>query len=143
MKITIAPKGGGSENCSKVNMSTPAAGLEGLKKFVIETVEAGGPNPCPPIVVGVGVGGNFEYSAFLAKKALLRDIGEHNPDPEIAKIEEELLGKINKLGVGPAGLGGNTTALGVNIEVHPRHIASFPTAVNIQCHAARHKSRTM
>ncbi len=140
IKITIAPKGGGSENMSEVKMLTPAAGIEGVKNFVIDRVIRSSSNPCPPIVVGVGIGGTFEYVAFLAKKALLRNIGERNPDPFYADVERELLEKINNLGIGPMGLGGRTTALDVFIEVHPRHIASFPAAVNINCHAARHKS---
>jgi len=140
IKITVAPKGGGSENMSAVKMMTPADGIEGVKKFVIERVIQASSNPCPPIVVGVGIGGTFEYVAFLAKKALLRDIGERNPDPFYADVERELLEKINKTGVGPMGLGGRTTALDVFIEVYPRHIASFPAAVNINCHAARHKT---
>ncbi|MDR1070281.1 MAG: fumarate hydratase [Gracilibacteraceae bacterium] len=140
LKITVAPKGGGSENMSAVAMLPPSAGLPGLKNVVIERVRQAGPNPCPPIVVGVGVGGNFEYSAILAKKALLRELGEPSPIPEMAALEAELLDDINKLGIGPAGLGGKVTALGVAIEYHPCHIASFPVAVNINCHAARHKS---
>jgi fumarate hydratase subunit alpha len=140
LKITIAPKGGGSENMSTVAMLPPSAGLEGLKKVVIDRVRQAGPNPCPPIVVGVGIGGNFEYSALLAKKALLRELGEPSPIPAMAALETELLDDINKLGIGPAGLGGRFTALGVAIEYHPCHIASFPVAVNINCHAARHKS---
>jgi fumarate hydratase subunit alpha len=140
LKITVAPKGGGSENMSTVAMLPPSAGLEGLKKVVIDKVRQAGPNPCPPIIVGVGVGGNFEYSALLAKKALLRELGDASPLPEMAALEKELLSDINKLGIGPAGLGGKVTALGVAIEYHPCHIASFPVAVNINCHAARHKS---
>jgi fumarate hydratase subunit alpha len=140
LKITVAPKGGGSENMSTVAMLPPSAGLEGLKKVVIERVRQAGPNPCPPIVVGVGIGGNFEYSALLAKKALLREIGEPSPLPDMAALEAELLNDINKLGIGPAGLGGKVTALWVAIEYHPCHIASFPVAVNINCHAARHKT---
>jgi len=139
VKITCAPKGGGSENMSRLKMLKPAEGIEGVKNLVIETVREGGGNPCPPIIVGVGIGGNFELSALLAKKALLRPLGSKNPDPEIAKLEEELLEKINKLGVGPMGYGGRITALGVHVEMMPCHIASFPVAVNIQCHAARHK----
>lgn len=140
IKITIAPKGGGSENMSEVKMGKPADGIEGVKKFVIDRVIRSSANPCPPIVVGVGIGGTFEYVAFLAKKALLRDIGQRNHDPFYADVERELLQKINNLGIGPMGLGGRITALDVFIEVHPRHIASFPMAVNINCHAARHKS---
>ncbi len=140
IKITVAPKGGGSENMSEVRMMKPADGIEGVKSFVIDRVQRSSANPCPPIVVGVGIGGTFEHVAFLAKKALLRDIGQRNPDPFYAEVEAELLEKINKLGIGPMGLGGRTTALDVFIEVHPRHIASFPVAVNINCHAARHKT---
>jgi fumarate hydratase subunit alpha len=140
IKITVAPKGGGSENMSEVKMGKPADGIEGVKNFVIDRVIRSSSNPCPPIVVGVGIGGTFEYVAFLAKKALLRDIGQRNPDPFYADVERELLEKINNLGIGPMGLGGRITALDVFIEVHPRHIASFPAAVNINCHAARHKS---
>lgn len=140
IKITVAPKGGGSENMSAVKMMTPAAGIEGVKKFAVEWVIQASSNPCPPIVVGIGIGGNFEYVAYLAKKALLRNIGERNPDPFYADVEQELQEKINKTGVGPMGLGGRITCLDVFIEVYPRHIASFPTAININCHAARHKT---
>jgi len=140
IKITVAPKGGGSENMSEVNMMKPADGIEGVKKFVIDRVLRSSSNPCPPVVVGVGIGGTFEYVAFLAKKALLRDMGERNPDPFYADVERELLEKINNLGIGPMGLGGRTTALDVFVEAYPRHIASFPVAVNINCHVARHKT---
>lgn len=140
IKITVAPKGGGSENMSEVKMMKPADGIEGVKSFVIDRVLRSSSNPCPPVVVGVGIGGTFEYVAFLAKKALLRDIGERNPDPFYADVERELLVKINNLGIGPMGLGGRITALDVFIETHPRHIASFPVAVNTNCHVARHKS---
>ncbi len=140
IKVTVAPKGGGSENMSEVKMGKPADGIEGVKSFVIDRVIRSSANPCPPVVVGVGIGGTFEYVAFLAKKALLRDIGQRNPDPFYADVERELLEKINKLGIGPMGLGGRITALDVFIEVHPRHIASFPMAVNTNCHAARHKA---
>ena len=140
VKITIAPKGGGSENMSEVKMMTPAHGAEGIKDFVVDRVSRSGGNPCPPIVVGVGIGGTFEKCAWLAKKALLRSLGSRNPDPFYAQMEEELLTRINDLGIGPQGLGGRTTALDVLIEVHPRHIASFPAAVNMQCHADRHKT---
>jgi fumarate hydratase subunit alpha len=139
LKITILPKGGGSENMSQLKMLTPSEGVEGVKRFVIETVKKAGSNPCPPIVVGVGIGGNFEYAPLLAKRALLRTLGEHNPDPKIAKLEEELLEEINKTGIGPQGLGGRVTALAVNIETHPCHITALPVAVNIECHAHRHK----
>ncbi|MDD2499013.1 MAG: fumarate hydratase, partial [Desulfitobacteriaceae bacterium] len=140
LKITVAPKGGGSENMSAIAMMAPSAGIEGVKKFIIERVRQAGPNPCPPLLLGIGIGGNFEKSAILAKRALLREIGETSPIPEVAELEKELLEKTNKLGVGPAGLGGKTTVLNVAIEYHPCHIASFPVAVNINCHAARHKS---
>jgi fumarate hydratase subunit alpha len=135
----MAAKGGGSENMSRLAMLKPADGIEGVKKFVIRTVSDAGPNPCPPITVGVGIGGTFEKVAFLAKKALLRPIGHRNPDPRYAKLEEELLEEINKLGIGPSGFGGKVTALDVKIEWYPCHIASLPVAVNIQCHASRHK----
>jgi fumarate hydratase subunit alpha len=140
IKITVAPKGGGSENMSEVKMGKPADGIEGVKNFVIDRVVRSSSNPCPPIVVGVGIGGTFEYVAYLAKKALLRDIGQRNPDPFYADVERELLERINKIGIGPMGLGGRITALDVFIETHPRHIASFPVAVNLNCHAARHKT---
>ncbi len=139
LKITVAPKGGGSENMSEVKMMKPADGIEGVKNFVIDKVKRSGGNPCPPIVVGVGLGGTFEVCALLAKKALLRPLGEHNKDPKWASVEKELLERVNKLGIGPQGLGGRTTALAVNIEAFPCHIASMPAAVNINCHAARHK----
>ena len=139
LKITIAPKGGGSENMSAVNMLKPSDGVEGVKRFVVDTVKSAGPNPCPPIIIGVGIGGTMEKAALLAKKSLLREVGEHNPNPTDAQLEEELLDLVNKTGIGPAGLGGRTTALAVNIETFPCHIASLPVAVNIQCHAARHK----
>lgn len=138
--ITVAPKGGGSENMSEVKMMKPADGIEGVKSFVIDRVLRSSSNPCPPIVVGVGIGGTFEYVAFLAKKALLRNIGQRHADPFYADVEQELLMKINDLGIGPMGLGGRITALDVFIETHPRHIASFPVAVNINCHVARHKT---
>ncbi len=139
LKITIAPKGGGSENMSRVTMLKPSDGIEGIKKFVIERVKESGANPCPPLVIGVGIGGTFEKAALIAKHALLRPIGTTNPDPELAAIENDLLEKINNLGVGPQGLGGRTTALAVHVEMHPCHIASLPLAVNINCHASRHK----
>lgn len=139
IKIKIAPKGAGSENMSRLKMLKPAEGVEGIKSFVMETVTMAGGNPCPPIVVGVGVGGSFEKSAILAKKALLRPVGSRNPDEEVAAIEAELLKAVNDSGIGPMGFGGTTTALGVHMEIHPCHIASLPVAVNIQCHADRHK----
>jgi len=140
LKITIAPKGGGSENMSAIGMLTPAAGYEGVKKFVLETVKKAGSNPCPPIIVGIGIGGNFEKSALLAKEALLRPAGQPNQTEEIANLEKDFLEAINALGIGPQGFGGRMTALAVHINMFARHIASFPVAVNIQCHAARHKS---
>ncbi len=139
LKIIVAPKGGGSENMSFVKMMKPADGIEGVKDFVIESVKKAGSNPCPPIIVGVGIGGIFEKCAQIAKKALLRTIGSKHPDPFYADLEAELLEKVNMTGVGPQGLGGTVTALAVFVEVHPCHIASFPSAVNINCHAARHK----
>jgi len=139
IKIVFAPKGGGAENMSRVTMLTPAVGIEGVKDFVVNRVKESGSNPCPPTVIGIGVGGTFERSAILAKKAILRDIGNRNSDPELAKIEEEILIRINKLGIGPMGYGGNTTSFDVFLEIEPCHIASLPVAVNIQCHAGRHK----
>ncbi|MDQ0285743.1 fumarate hydratase subunit alpha [Desulfofundulus luciae] len=139
LKIIVAPKGGGSENMSGLRMLKPAEGVEGVKKFVIEQVRAAGSNPCPPVVVGVGIGGTFEKAALLAKEALLRPLGQPHPDAEIACLERELLEAINNLGIGPQGLGGRTTALAVHVEVFPCHIASLPVAVNINCHASRHK----
>lgn len=139
LKIVVAPKGGGSENMSRVTMLTPASGVAGVKKFVVERVKEAGSYPCPPTIVGVGIGGTFEQAAILAKKSLLRPVGSSNPDPEIAALERELLEAINDLGIGPQGLGGRITSLAVHIEMMPCHIASLPVAVNIQCHAARHK----
>ncbi len=139
VRIVAVPKGGGAENMSRVDMLSPSAGLEGIKDFIVKRIEASGSNPCPPTVVGVGIGGTFERSALLAKKALVRKIGERNADPELAKVEVEVLARINKLGIGPMGYGGNTTSLDVFFEVEPCHIASLPVAVNVQCHAARHK----
>jgi len=137
-KVTFIAKGGGAENMSAIRMLTPAVGLEGIEDFVVETVEKAGPNPCPPTVVGVGVGGNFEYSAFLAKKALLRrPLGSHNTDPFYADMERRLLERINRLGIGPQGLGGRCTSLAVHVESFPCHIASMPVAVNIECHSHR------
>lgn len=140
IKITMAPKGGGSENMSEVRMMKPSDGLQGVKDFVIERVKKSGGNPCPPVILGVGIGGTFEKCAMLAKKALLRDVGDRHPNKFYADLELELLEMVNKTGVGPQGLGGTTTALDVHIEVHPCHIASLPVSVNTQCHAARHKS---
>lgn len=140
IKILAGGKGFGSENMSSIKMLTPSYGIEGVKQFVLDTVRSAGPNPCPPIVVGVGIGGTFERAAQLAKKATFRSIDTHNEDERYASLEDELLKEINKMGFGPAGLGGNTTALGVNIETAPTHIAGMPVAVNICCHAARHAS---
>ncbi len=139
LKITFAAKGAGSENMSGVAMLTPSAGLEGVMEFVVNTVKRAGGNPCPPIVVGVGIGGTMEMAAIIAKRAALREIGTPNPDPEMARVEGELLGRINDLGIGPQGLGGRTTALAVHVEIYPCHIASLPVAVNINCHAYRHQ----
>jgi fumarate hydratase subunit alpha len=139
LKIVIAPKGGGSENMSRVTMLKPSDGIEGIKNFVVERVRESGANPCPPLVIGVGIGGTFEKAALIAKKALLRPVGSTNPDPELDVLEQELLEEINNLGVGPQGLGGRTTALAVHVKMHPCHIASLPVAVNINCHASRHK----
>ncbi|MCL4234222.1 MAG: fumarate hydratase [Deltaproteobacteria bacterium] len=137
--IAMAAKGGGSENMSMCRVLPPSAGVEGVKKFVVDWVDQAGGNPCPPIIVGVGIGGNFEKCAFLANKAVFRHVGEPNPDPFYADLERELLDRVNALGVGPMGLGGTQTALAVHIETMPCHIASLPVAVNIQCHSARHK----
>jgi fumarate hydratase subunit alpha len=138
VRIAVAAKGGGSENMSEVRMLPPSAGIDGVKEFIVDRVSRSGANPCPPVIVGVGLGGTFEKCAYLSKKALLRRIGEPNPDPFYADLESDLLGRINDLGIGPAGFGGRCTALAVHIETHPCHIASLPVAVNIQCHAARH-----
>ncbi|WP_373600762.1 fumarate hydratase [Paraclostridium bifermentans] len=137
--IEFAPKGFGSENMSKLKMLKPSDGVDGIKKFIVETVKEAGPNPCPPIVVGVGIGGTVEKCAQIAKKALLRDVGIHNNDKVVKELETEILKEINNLGIGPQGLGGNTTALAVNIETFPTHIAGLPVVVNINCHASRHK----
>ncbi|HOE27451.1 MAG: fumarate hydratase [Candidatus Aureabacteria bacterium] len=138
VRITVAPKGFGSENMSFVKMCTPTAGYEGIRQFVVECVKKAGGNPCPPVVVGVGVGGTFEKAALMAKQALTRKLGEKSPRPEIAKLEGELLEEINRTGVGPQGLGGSTTALAVHVDTYPTHIAGMPVAVNICCHAYRH-----
>ena len=143
IKITAGGKGFGSENMSAIKMLTPSYGVEGVKQFILDTVFKAGPNPCPPIVVGVGIGGTFERAAQLAKKATFRPIDTKNEDERYAALEDELLTEINKMGFGPAGLGGNTTAIGVNIETSPTHIAGMPVAVNICCHAARHASTTI
>jgi len=139
LKITLLPKGAGSENMSKIAMLKPSDGIKGVKEFIIQTVKEAGPNPCPPVIVGVGIGGSFEKCAFLAKKALLRKIGEHNTDGKYARLERELIKEINNLGIGPQGFGGKITALAVNIEYFPCHIASLPVAVNLQCWVSRHK----
>jgi fumarate hydratase subunit alpha len=143
MKLTVAPKGFGSENMSRVILFAPAVGMEGVKKFIVQRVEEAGPNPCPPMVVGVGIGGTFEKAALIAKKSLVRPLGQRHSNPEIARLEEEVLEEINKLGIGPLGLGGRVTALDVHIETYPTHIASIPLAVNIQCHCDRHKEATL
>ena len=143
LKITIAPKGGGSENMSEVKMLKPSDGADGVKDFVVDRVKRSGANPCPPVIVGVGIGGTFDKCAQIAKKSLLREVGSTHPDPYYAAMEDELLERVNKLGIGPQGFGGRTTALDVFIEAHPCHIASMPAAVNMQCHAARHKSVTI
>jgi len=142
-KLTVIPKGFGGENMSRVAILTPASGLEGIKEFVLQTVEKAGANPCPPGIVGVGIGGTLEKAAILAKKSLLRPMGRRHPDQQIAILEQELLDKINKLGVGPQGLGGYVTALDVHIETYPTHIASLPVAVNIQCNCHRHKEAVL
>lgn len=143
LRLVVAPKGGGSENMSAVKMLKPSEGVAGLKKFVVEVVQATGPNACPPVVVGVGVGGTFEKAALLSKEALLRDIGGRSKYPDIAHLEDELLDAINCLGIGPQGLGGRVTALAVHIEVYPVHIATLPVAVAMNCHAARHKEAVL
>lgn len=140
IELTVAPKGFGSENMSRLAMLKPSDGVEGVKRFILRTVEEAGPNPCPPVVVGVGLGGTFDKAAYLAKKALMRSIDERNPDPYYADLEAELLASINALGIGPQGFGGKTTALAVNIEWMPTHIAGLPVAVNINCHVTRHKT---
>lgn len=143
IKIIAAPKGGGSENMSRVMMLTPSVGMEGVKEFIVQRVRESGANPCPPIIVGAGIGGTFEQAALIAKKALLRPIGSTNPDPELAALEKDLLARINNLGIGPQGYGGRTTALAVHVNMIPCHIASLSLAVNIQCHAQRHKERVI
>ena len=142
-KITVAPKGFGSENMSKIAMLRPSDGLDGVKAFVVQTVEQAGANPCPPVVVGVGIGGTFDKAALLAKKALLRDADDINPDPKYAKLEAELLDMVNALGIGPQGFGGRTTALALKINAMPTHIAGLPVAVNLNCHVARHMTESI
>jgi fumarate hydratase subunit alpha len=143
LRLVVAPKGFGSENMGGLKMCKPSEGLEGAMQFVVDTVDQAGGNPCPPIIVGVGVGGTMEKATLLAKKSLLRDVGKHHPEERLARIEEELLERINRLGIGPQGFGGVTTALAVNLEVYPTHIAGMPVAVNIGCHATRHKEITL
>ncbi len=139
LKITCLPKGGGSENMSKLAVLRPGEGKKGIIDFVVKSVDEAGANPCPPVIVGLGIGSTAEGAMLLAKKALLRPVGEPNPDPEVAELEQELLSRINDLGIGPLGLGGSTTALAVHAEVNPTHITSLPVAVNFQCHSARRK----
>ena len=143
VKITVAPKGFGSENMSQIRMLKPSDGLQGVKDFILRVVEDAGPNPCPPIVVGVGVGGTFDKAAYLAKKALMRPLGTHNETPFYAQLESEMLERVNALGIGPQGFGGRTTALAVNIEYLPTHIAGLPVAVNINCHVTRHQTEVL
>lgn len=143
VKITVAPKGFGSENMSRIAMLKPSDGLEGVKNFVLETVRMAGPNPCPPIVIGIGIGGSFDKAAYLAKKALIRPVNENNTDEFYGNLEKELLEEVNKIGIGPQGFGGKITALALNIETYPTHIAGLPVAVNINCHATRHKERVL
>lgn len=143
VKITVAPKGFGSENMSRIAMLKPSDGLEGVKNFVLETVRMAGPNPCTPIVIGIGIGGSFDKAAYLAKKALIRPVNENNTDEFYGNLEKELLEEVNKIGIGPQGFGGKTTALALNIETYPTHIAGLPVAVNINCHVTRHKERVL
>ena len=139
LKITVCPKGAGSENMSKVIMLNPSDGINGIKKFVLDTIKAAGGRPCPPLIIGIGIGGDIEKCALIAKESLLRDINDSSSDPDAKKLEDELYEEINKLNVGPMGLGGKTTALAVKVNLYPCHIASLPVCVNIQCHASRHK----
>lgn len=141
--VTVGPKGFGSENMSAIRMFKPSAGLQGIKDFILEIVETAGPNPCPPMVVGVGIGGTFDKAALLAKKALMRPLNSSHPDPFYADLEKEMLQKINELGIGPQGFGGRTTAIGLNIETMPTHIAGMPCAINISCHVTRHKTEVI
>ena len=141
--VEVTPKGFGSENMSQIHMLKPADGIEGAKRAIIKTVDEAGGNACPPLIVGVGIGGTFEKAALMSKKALLRDLNDHSPYDHIRAMEEEVLDKVNRLGIGPQGLGGNTTALAVHVETHPTHIAGLPVAVNISCHVTRHGKRTI
>jgi fumarate hydratase subunit alpha len=143
LKISIMPKGGGSENCSRLTVMPPAKGRQGIIDFVVNLVDESGSNPCPPVIIGLGIGGTTDKAMTLAKKALLRKVGEPNPDPEVAELEKEILQRANNLGIGPMGYGGRTTALAVHAETFPAHIASLPVAVNIQCWCARHKETTL
>lgn len=143
LTLHMTAKGGGAENMSGLKMLRPSDGVEGIKEYILDIVKVAGPNACPPLVVGVGIGGNFERCAFLAKKSLFRPIGERHPDKQVAELEEELMEEINRLGIGPQGMGGSTTALDVKIEVEPCHIASLPVAVNLNCHASRHKQAVL
>ena len=143
IEITVAPKGFGSENMSQIKMLRPSDGIQGVKDFVCKVVEEAGPNPCPPVVVGVGIGGTFDKAAYLAKKALMRPVDQRHEDPFYAELEQELLEQINALGIGPQGFGGKTTALAVNVEYYPTHIAGLPVAVNINCHVTRHKTEVL
>lgn len=143
LKITVAPKGGGSENMSRFTVLTPALGRQGVIDFVVKGVEEAGSNPCPPLIVGVGIGGTAEKAMILSKEALLRSVSQTNPEPEVAELELELLRRINTLGIGPQGFGGTTTALAVSVEVFPSHIASLPVAISLQCHSARHREAVL
>ena len=143
LKITVCPKGGGSENMSYLKMFSPAAGRQGIIDWVVECVDRSGANPCPPIIVGVGIGGTIDQTTLIAKKSLLRPVGQPHPDPEVAELEAEILERVNRLGIGPQGLGGRITALAVHVETFPCHIASLPVAVNLQCHSARHKEAVL
>jgi len=143
LRISVMPKGGGSENCSRLTVMPPAKGRQGIIDFVVNLVDESGSNPCPPVIVGLGIGGTTDKAMTLAKKALLRKVGEPNPDPEVAELEKEILQRANNLGIGPMGYGGRTTALAVHAETFPAHIASLPVAVNIQCWCARHKETTL
>lgn len=143
LTLTVCPKGGGSENMSRLAMLKPSDGIEGVKKFVVQAVDEAGSNPCPPIILGIGIGGTAEKAMFIAKKALLRELGQPNPDPETAELEQDLLRRVNALGIGPQGMGGTQTCLAVHVETYASHIAMLPVAVNIQCHSARHKTATL